>query len=733
MDKPRILVVEDEVIIAEHLIRSLKRLGYDPLPGVTTGGQAIEMSARMSPDLVLMDIVLEGELDGIEAAQQIYSQFGIPIVYLTGHGDSVTLSRAKLTGPFAYLLKPIRVQALRTTIEVALYKGEMEKKLRASEAKYRELAELLPQLVYELDAHGYFTFVNQFGLATLGYTHDDVRQGLSFLAIIEETDRDAAVDVRNKVLSGENLVREDLSALRRDGSRFPIITYNTPINSGGKIVGIRGVAVDITERIEMEKALQQANVDLERRVTERTADLNKANESLINEINERKLVERDLRAREEMFRTVFEGAQDCIFIKNKDLKYTHVNQALLDILKMSPDKMKGKSDGELFEPAWERSTKDIELRVLGGQIIEAQHTLALRGMAIVFHCVRVPMRDSAGQIWGLCGIAREVSQRRRSTDQVSDRASRYPSQVFRETLERIQLAANTDSIVLLLGESGSGKDFLAAYLHAQSKRASGPFFTINCAALTSELAESELFGHEAGAFTGANRRKRGLLELAEGGTLLLNEIGELPPHLQSKLLTFLDTRSFTRVGGEKTIKVNARLVGATNKDLAEEVSTGHFRADLYYRLNVLTIRVPPLRERKEDLPILIRDVVHDLAEQIGLTRIPQWDDKYISTLQRHDWPGNIRELRNLIERSLILKEDRLLTPDTQGIPLLQQRWNVKVEFPESESMNDVMRSVKKSLVDEAMKRSQGNQKVAAGLLGVSYDSFRHHLKSLEVD
>ncbi|MFH1116769.1 MAG: sigma 54-interacting transcriptional regulator [Pseudomonadota bacterium] len=731
MGKPKILVVEDEVIIAEHLSNSLKRLGYEPLSGATTGGQAMEMAAKMNPDLVLMDIVLEGDIDGIEAAQHIYSKFGIPIVYLTGHGDSATLSRAKLTEPFAYLLKPIRIQALRTTIEVALYKGEMEKRLRASEAKYRELAELLPQLVYELDAHGYFTFINRFGMAALGYTRDDVQQGLNFLSIVDESDRYAALDMRNKVLSGQDLVRKDLSALRKDGSRFPIITYNNPINGEAKILGIRGVAVDITDRRKMEEALQQANLDLERRVTERTAELNRANESLINEIKERMLIEGELRAREEMFRTVFEGAQDCIFIKDKDLKYTHVNQAFLDILKMSAETMNGKSDGELFEPEWEKTTKDIELRVLGGQIIEAQHTLDLQGMTIVFHCVRVPMSDSSGRVWGLCGIAREATQRKRGTDRVTDRASRYPSQAFRHTLERIQLAANTDSIVLLLGESGTGKDLLAAYLHAQSRRAGGPFFTINCAALTSDIAESELFGHEAGAFTGANRRKKGLLELAEGGTLLLNEIGELSPHLQSKLLTFLDTRSFTRVGGESLIRVNARLVGATNKDLAEEVSTGRFRTDLYYRLNVLTIRVPPLRERKEDLPVLVRDVVHDLAEHTGLTRIPEWDEEYISTLKLHDWPGNIRELRNLIERSLILREDRLLTPDTQGISLLRKTWNVKVEFPGNESLNDIIRSVKKNLVEEAMKRSEGNQKVAAGLLGVSYDSFRHHLKSLE--
>ncbi|MDQ7784219.1 MAG: sigma 54-interacting transcriptional regulator [Desulfomonilaceae bacterium] len=731
MNKPKILVVEDEIIIAEHLAKTLRRLGYTPLLGASTGRKAIEMSARMNPDLVLMDIVLEGDLDGIDAAQQIYSLFGIPVVYLTGHGDTVTLSRAKLTEPFAYLLKPIRIQSLRTTIEVALYKGEMEKKLRASEAKYRELAELLPQLVYELDEHGYFTFLNRVGMTTLGRIAEDRDKGLSFLHIIEESDRDAALLVMKRVLSGEALVEQELTAVKKDGTTFPMVTYNTPIGAGGNVLGIRGVAVDITERREMQDALQRANADLERRVAERTVELYQVNENLIREIHERKSVENELRAREEMFRTVFEGAQDCIFIKDENLRYTHVNQALLDSLKMSTDQMLGKTDPEIFETACEGNTGDLELRVLGGQVVEAQHSLDIRGMTIVFHCVRVPMRDAQDNVWGICGIARELTQRKRNVNRTVDRALRYPSRVFKDCLEHVQLAAGTDSIVLFLGESGTGKDFLAAYLHAQSKRANGPFFTINCAALTSELAESELFGHESGAFTGANRRKKGLLELAEGGTLLLNEIGDLSPHLQSKLLTFLDTRSFTRVGGEKLITVNARLVGATNRDLAEEVSAGRFRADLYYRLNVLTIRIPPLRERKEDLPILVEDVAEDLAEQLGLKRTPTFDEEYLSTLQTHDWPGNIRELRNLIERSLILKTDPRLGPDLQAEPSLRRTWNVKVEFPENESLNEVMHSVKKDLIEEALRRSEGNQKVAAGLLGVTYDSFRHHLKSLE--
>ena len=184
------------------------------------------------------------------------------------------------------------------------------------------------------------------------------------------------------------------------------------------------------------------------------------------------------------------------------------------------------------------------------------------------------------------------------------------------------MAAKKNSTILLLGESGSGKDYIAKYIHEHSDRSGWPYFSINCAAIPSELAESELFGHEKGAFTGAVAQKRGLLELAEGGTLLLNEIGELSPLLQAKLLTFLDTRAFTRVGGVKEIIVNVRLLAATNRDLWKEVQEGRFRSDLFYRINVLTIKIPPLRERTEDIPVLVEEILSQLHLEYRIKTYP---------------------------------------------------------------------------------------------------------------
>jgi DNA-binding NtrC family response regulator len=309
----------------------------------------------------------------------------------------------------------------------------------------------------------------------------------------------------------------------------------------------------------------------------------------------------------------------------------------------------------------------------------------------------------------------------------------FVSETMKHTLHQARQAAQSDSIILLLGESGSGKDFLARYVHDNSRRSNGPFFTVNCAAVSPELAESELFGHEPGAFTGARGRKRGLLELAEGGTLLLNEVGELSIPMQAKLLTFLDTRSFTRVGGETHITVNARLIAATNRELDKEVIAGTFRSDLFYRLNVLSIRIPPLRRRIEDLPTLIREIVSQLAEEMALPHAPEPDHETVQILSGYNWPGNIRELRNVIERGLMLSEPGSFNLSALGLEGVQEEWSYTVGFPKERSIHDVSRDVKKSLVLEALRRSGGNKQDAAALLGISRHALAHQMKAVGLD
>jgi DNA-binding NtrC family response regulator len=233
----------------------------------------------------------------------------------------------------------------------------------------------------------------------------------------------------------------------------------------------------------------------------------------------------------------------------------------------------------------------------------------------------------------------------------------YRSRAMRRTMANVQRVAQTDSTVLLTGETGSGKDYWARYIHKNSRRSTLPFCTVDFGRMSEGLTGSELFGHEAGAFTGAIRRKRGLLELAHGVTLLLSEIGEFPLNLQPQLLDFFTERSFHRVGGENRVTVNVRIIAATNRDLKTEVDEGKFRPDLYYRLNVISITIPPLRERREDIPILVQEILADLAGEHQLPYTPVIDSTTMDRLCRYAWPGNVRELRNILEKALVLGPD----------------------------------------------------------------------------
>lgn len=233
------------------------------------------------------------------------------------------------------------------------------------------------------------------------------------------------------------------------------------------------------------------------------------------------------------------------------------------------------------------------------------------------------------------------------------------SHIFQTMLDQIKLVSETDSTVLILGENGTGKELVARNLYRLSKRSEQAFIKVNCAAFTPSLLESELFGHEKGAFTGANERRKGRFELADKGTLFLDEIAELPLEAQSKLLRVLQEQEFERVGGSNTLKVNIRVIAATNRDLWEMVQKGTFRIDLYYRLNVFPIKVPALKDRKEDIPYLCANLIAQLNKRLG-KNLKGLSKKAITQLQAYDWPGNIRELQNVLEREAILSNQAVL-------------------------------------------------------------------------
>jgi DNA-binding NtrC family response regulator len=286
-----------------------------------------------------------------------------------------------------------------------------------------------------------------------------------------------------------------------------------------------------------------------------------------------------------------------------------------------------------------------------------------------------------------------------------------------------KVAVSPASTVLLTGESGTGKDLAAKVIHFTSARAGRPFMNITCSALPEALLESELFGHERGAFTDARQQKRGLLESADGGTVFLDEIGEMVPALQAKLLRFLEEKAFKRVGGAADVRVDARVIAASNRNLEEAVAQGKFREDLYYRLNVLPIALPPLREHPSDIPLLVTYYVDGFNREFK-KRVRGVSPEALERLQRHGWPGNIRELRNVIERAVLLADADLLTPE--HFPMLSARQVVPgFELPPAGVNLD---DLERDLVVQALARAGGNQTRAATLLGLNRDQIRYRIE-----
>ena len=305
-------------------------------------------------------------------------------------------------------------------------------------------------------------------------------------------------------------------------------------------------------------------------------------------------------------------------------------------------------------------------------------------------------------------------------------AIKYKSRKIGDLINIVGRIAPSQASVLIQGETGTGKELFARLIHNASSRAERPFITVNCAAIPEMLLESELFGHERGAFTGAVQRRIGRFEQADGGTLFLDEIGELNPHMQVKLLRFLQDHEFQRVGGEKTLKADARIISATNQDLDARVKEGSFREDLFYRINVVAVRIPPLRERREDIPILIDHFIKRFVREnhkkiIGISREAE------DLLVKYDYPGNVRELENIIERGVVISQGSIL--GTKDLPF-QEAPGMDVVDSEvhADTLHRTLETLERKMIREALDKSGLNQTRAAKLLGLSERMLRYKLK-----
>jgi formate hydrogenlyase transcriptional activator len=351
-----------------------------------------------------------------------------------------------------------------------------------------------------------------------------------------------------------------------------------------------------------------------------------------------------------------------------------------------------------------------------------------------------PLRDG-GKLWRWCGTRVDIDDQKRMVDQAQrenlalreeiDKVSMFEeivgtSPALQPVLARIAKVAPTESTVLITGETGTGKELIARAIHRRSNRSQRAFVSVNCAAIPKDLIASELFGHEKGAFTGALQRRLGRFELAEGGTIFLDEIGELPTETQVALLRVLQEREFDRVGGAKPIKADVRVLAATHRDLPGAIAAGTFRSDLFYRVNVFPIEVPPLRDRKEDIRLLIEYFIDRYSVKMG-KNIRHIDRRSLEALRAYGWPGNIRELQNVIERSVIVCEGEEFAVD--------ESWLTHAS-PASRPLAENLVNQEKALIEEALAKTKGRisgQSGAAALLGMPPSTLDSKIKTLKID
>lgn len=323
-------------------------------------------------------------------------------------------------------------------------------------------------------------------------------------------------------------------------------------------------------------------------------------------------------------------------------------------------------------------------------------------------------------------IKKENILLKRKTNDEDIATIKTDNQAMKDILDAARRAAKANSPVLIQGESGTGKELLARAIHKYSPRAQGPFVAFNAASIPDAIMESELFGYEKGAFTGAVGSKPGLFELASGGTVFLDEIGEITPAMQAKLLRAIETGRFYKVGGIKEVEVDIRIVAATNKDLKREMEEGRFRRDLYFRINAVTLTLPPLRERKDDIPLLINDFISRTSENVVI------DKDAMQLLISYDWPGNIREMQNIIQRAVILSKDNVVRPDSLPMEIREKKPKHAATMPDGASrvtLNDVEKEHIKKVIQEV----RGHKGKAAKILGIDPKTLYRKIRQYELE
>jgi PAS domain S-box-containing protein len=581
--------------------------------------------------------------------------------------------------------------------------------IREQEAELREVVDSIPALIHTARPDGTIDYFNRPGLDYLGATLEDV-SGRKWAAFVHPEDVDGVVAQWGACLvSGENFEYETRIRRANGEYRWHLVRGVPLRDEAGNIVKWYGVVTDIKDR---------------------------------------KTAEGKIREQEAELRQIVDLAPQLIAVYGPNLERLYANRTALDYLGISLDEWRHKQFGASAHPDdSERFKTQTDRALSSGAAEELELRLRKGDGSYRWFLARLnPLRDEQGQITRWYFTATDIEDRKQAEDRLQrenvalreeiDKTSMFEeivgtSRALQAVLSRISKVAPSDSTVLITGETGTGKELVARAIHRRSHRRSRAFVSVNCAAIPRDLIASELFGHEKGAFTGATQQRLGRFELANGGTIFLDEVGDLPAETQVALLRVLQEHEFERVGGTRSVRADVRVIAATNRDLQAAISAGSFRSDLFYRLNVFPIEIPALRERKEDIHLLVEYFIDRYARKAG-KRITTVDKETLRLLDSYPWPGNIRELQNVIERSVIVCETENFSVDESWLP--QQPSNGKMES--QIYLAKKVEAQEKEMIEAALRESQGRvfgPSGAAAKLGIPRSTLESKIRSLKIN
>lgn len=599
-------------------------------------------------------------------------------------------------------------------IAVIAVEGErLQAKLRQDEEELQRIIDTIPQMIVVLNPDGNVIYANRLPLEYTGLTLDEWRADNFRDRVFHPEDVQRLREELQKGLSGSVPFEIERRARRKDGKyRWFLIRYNPLLDERGSVVRWYTTGTDIEERKQAEDKLRQE--------------------------------ERELRQ-------LIDFLPQQVLVLDRDGTLLQVNKTMLDYKGLTLEEMKGGGSGErinrdVHPDDLERVQNERGVGLSRGKPFETEKRLLAKDGQFRWFLFRYnPVLNEAGDIVRWFATATDVEDRKLTEDRIRneavalreqiDRDSMFEdivgsSEALRKVLRQVAKVAPSDSTVLILGDTGTGKELVARAIHKRSNRAERAFFGVNCAAIPASLIASELFGHEKGAFTGATQRRLGRFESANGGTIFLDEVGDLPPEIQIALLRVLQEREIERVGSNKAIPVDVRVLAATHHDLETLVAEGKFRQDLLYRLSVVPIQVPSLRERTDDIPLLVDYFVGRFGKKAG-KKFRTIEKKTVELFESYQWPGNVRELQNVIERAVILSDGDIFCVD--------ETW-LKRQAPQFTSpavaLNSVLQRQEKEMIEAALAEARGRVSGpdgAATKLGIPRPTLDARIKRLGID